>query len=147
MIRFDLICQHDHEFDSWFASSSAYDEQKKAGLVSCPHCGSEKINKQLMAPSIPAKANSTSNQHQPMLSTAQDPMAQELAENIRKLRQQVSENAEDVGKNFAKEARQIHYEEKPARSIYGQATFDDAKSLLEEGVNVMPLPTLPEEKN
>jgi len=99
-----------------------------------------------MVPSIPSKA-SKSDHRQPMLAASQDPAMKEMQENIRKLRQQVSENAENVGKNFAREAREIHYEEKPARNIYGQATLDDAKSLLEEGVNVMPLPSLPEEKN
>ncbi len=150
MIRFNLKCEHEHEFDSWFASSSAFEEQKQTGLVSCPFCGSENIEKQLMAPSIAAKANKADNpknRHQPMLSANNDPVARELAENIRNLRQQVAENAENVGKNFAKEAREIHYEEKPARNIYGQATFEDAKSLLEEGVGVIPLPVLPEEKN
>jgi len=149
VIRFDLICQHAHEFDSWFASNTAYEEQNQAGLVTCPYCGSDEISKQLMSPSIPAKANvaSTSDRQQPMLSANQDPAITEMVENIRKMRQQVSENAEYVGKNFAKEAREIHYEEKPARGIYGEASLDEAKSLLEEGVGVIPLPMLPEEKN
>jgi len=149
VIRFDLICEHNHEFDSWFASSAAYDEQNQTGLVTCPYCGSDEINKQLMAPSILAKTNvaSTSDRHQPMLSANQDPAVTEMVENIRKMRQQVSENAEYVGENFAKEAREIHYEEKPARGIYGKASLDEAKSLLEEGVGVVPLPMLPEENN
>ncbi len=147
MICFGLICEHDHEFDGWFASNSAYEEQKQCGLVTCPHCGSEKTDKQLMAPSIPSKANKTDDHCQPMLSASQDPVMKEMVENIRKMRQQISENADDVGKDFAKKAREIHYEEKPARNIYGQATLDDAKSLLEEGVGVVPLPMLPEEKN
>ncbi len=149
MIRFDLVCQHTHEFDSWFASNTAYEEQNQAGLVTCPYCGSDEISKQLMSPSIPAKTNiaSTSDRQQPMLSANQDPAITEMVENIRKMRQQVSENAEYVGKNFAKEAREIHYEEKPARGIYGEASLDEAKSLLEEGVGVVPLPMLPEEKN
>ncbi len=146
MIRFDLICENDHEFDSWFANNAAFDHQKQAGLVTCPYCDSEKVEKQLMVPSIPKKAN---NNHQPqaMLSANNDPAMKDLVENIRKMRQQVAENADDVGKDFAKEAREIHYEEKPARNIYGQATFDEARSLIEEGVEVMPLPSLPEEKN
>jgi len=150
VIHFSLICEHEHEFDSWFANNNAYDEQKQAGLVTCPFCGSQKIQKQLMAPSISTKTNRTGdpgNQHQAMLSARHDPVISEITENIRKMRQHVSENAEDVGKNFAKEAREIHYEEKPARNIYGQATFDDARLLLEEGVNVMALPALPEDKN
>lgn len=147
MIRFDLICDQEHEFDSWFASSSAFDDQKRAGFVSCPYCGSEKVSKSLMAPSISAKSNKTSRRNHPMLSANDDPAVREMAENIRKMRKHVADNAEYVGKNFAKEAREMHYEEKPARGIYGEATAEDAKSLIEEGVGVMPLPTLPEEKN
>lgn len=147
MIRFGLICDNEHEFDSWFASSSAFDDQKQAGFVSCPYCGSEKISKSLMAPSISTKNNKKSGREQALLSAKNDPVMKELTENIRKMRQHVSENAEYVGKNFAKEAREIHYEEKPARGIYGEASVEEAKSLLEEGVSVMPLPTLPEDKN
>jgi len=153
MIHYNLICDSDHEFDSWFASSKAFDELKQSGLVTCPYCNSGKIEKSLMAPSIPAKANKAPSLpakeqavSQSLLSTNNDPIMKQLAENIRKLRQHVSENAEYVGKDFAKTAREIHYEEQPARGIYGEASLDEAKSLLEEGVEVMPLPALPEEK-
>jgi len=149
MIRFDLICENDHEFDSWFAGSEAFDKQKQTGLVTCPYCNSDKVEKCLMSPSIPAKANKgvSSEASRQLLSTHNDPVATALAENIRKMRQHVSENAEYVGKDFAKKAREIHYEEQPARGIYGEASLEDAKSLLEEGVEVMPLPALPEENN
>ena len=162
MIHFDLICQNGHEFDSWFASNSAFDQQQKTNLVTCPYCNTDKVEKCLMVPSIPAKANKKSSdatnepprqpasgqedQRPSLLSAHNDPDMQELAENIRKMRQHVSENAEYVGKDFAKEAREIHYEEKPARGIYGETSLEEAKSLIEEGVDVMPLPTLPEEK-
>ena len=147
MIRFDLICDNAHEFDSWFANSKAYEHQKQAGLVTCPFCNSTKIDKRLMVPSISAKANRSDNDQPSPLSGNDNPAFKDLAENIRKLRKDVSENADYVGKDFARKAREIHYEEKPARNIYGEATLDDAKSLLEEGVNVLPMPSLPEEKN
>ena len=153
MIRFDLICQDDHTFDSWFASNDAYDKQNQAGLVTCPYCNSDKVEKSLMVPSIPAKGNKIVNQpvaeqpnDQALLSAKNDPVMKQLAENIRQMRKHVSENAEYVGKDFAKTAREIHYEEQPARGIYGEASLDEAKSLLEEGVDVLPLPALPEEK-
>ena len=148
MIHFNLICKNKHQFDSWFASNSAFEDQQKAGLVTCPMCDSDQIEKQLMAPSIPSKSNrKTAETQQTMLSSAGDPKMKELVEGIRKMRQTVAENAEYVGTDFAKEAREIHYEEKPARGIYGQATFEETKSLLEEGIDVTPLPDLPEDKN
>jgi len=148
MIHFNLICKNQHQFDSWFASSSAYDDQQKAGLVTCPICDCGEVEKQLMTPAIASKSNrKTTTPEQTMLSSAGDPKMRELTESIRKMRQSVAENAEYVGKDFAKEAREIHYEEKPARGIYGQATLEEAKSLLEEGVDVTPLPDLPEDKN
>jgi len=149
MIHFDLICEKDHKFDSWFAGNEAFDKQKKAGLVTCPYCNSDKVEKCLMSPSIPAKANKcvSGEASRQLLSTDNDPVAKALTENIRKMRQHVSENAEYVGKDFAEKAREIHYKEQPARGIYGEASLEEAKSLLEEGVEVMPLPALPEESN
>ena len=146
MIRFDLICANDHEFDSWFASNDAFDQQKFSGLVTCPYCNSDKVEKQLMSPGIPIKNNRRSTDQAQLLANS-DPKIKQLADNIRKMRKMISENAENVGDNFAEEARKIHYQEKPARGIYGQASFEDAKSLLEEGIDVMPLPDLPEDNN
>ena len=150
MIRFNLICENDHEFDSWFADSKAFDDQQKAGFVTCPVCDSEKVTKSLMAPSISPRANSKASiQHPPqqMLAGSQDPAIREMIDAVRKMRRHVAENSEYVGKDFAKQAREMHYEEKPARGIYGEASAEEAVSLLEEGVEVMPLPPLPEDKN
>ncbi len=152
MIRFDLICEHAHEFDGWFDSNDAYEDQHKSGYVSCPICGSAEISKQLMAPGIPAKTNTSkveisTEKTQKLLAASKTPEMKELVKIVRKMRKEVKKSADNVGDNFAEEARKIHYNEAPARGIYGQATIDEAKELMEEGVEVMPMPTLPEDGN
>lgn len=148
MIRYDLICEKGHDFDGWFRDSASYDEQASRGLVSCTHCGSAKIEKQLMAPGIPAKANRKEEAPaKQMVAGPVDPRLAMMMQMVREMRKHVAENAEYVGENFAEEARKIHYEETEQRGIYGEATPDDAKALIEEGIAVHPLPRLPEDGN
>ncbi|MFL5260637.1 MAG: DUF1178 family protein [Hyphomicrobiales bacterium] len=146
MIRYDLICGEGHLFDAWFTTSGAFDEQARSGLVSCPTCGSNAVEKQLMMPGIPTKSNRRSEAKQPVFAGA-DPRQAMLLKMMRELRQSVEANAEYVGDKFADEARRIHYEETEKRGIYGEATLEDAKSLVEEGIEVHPLPKLPEDTN
>ena len=146
MIRYDLVCKSGHEFDGWFGSSEAFDKQQKAGLVDCPVCGTSNVSKALMAPGIPAKSNTKSDTPQPVHNVPA-PAQAELVEMIRKVREHVAENSEYVGDKFAEEARKIHYEETEQRGIYGEATLKDAEELKEEGIEVQPLPLLPEERN
>lgn len=147
MIRYDLICDQGHGFDGWFRDSSAYDVQAEGGLVSCTVCGSVKVEKQLMAPGIPAKSNSKPDMPQKMVAGPVDPRMQMMMQMLRDVRKSVEENAEYVGDRFADEARKIHYAESEKRGIYGEATADEAKSLIEEGIEVYPLPRLPEDGN
>ena len=147
MIHYDLICDQGHAFDGWFRNSSAYDEQAGSGLVSCTHCGSVKVEKQLMAPGIPAKSNRKSDPATRMVAAPADPRLAELMNMVREMRRHVEENAEYVGDRFADEARKIHYEESDQRGIYGQTTPDEAKALVEEGIVVHALPRLPEDGN
>jgi hypothetical protein len=147
MIRYDLICGKGHEFDGWFRDSAAYDQQAGRGLVACAVCGSAKVEKQVMAPGIPAKANRRNDAPLKMMAGPADPRAQMLMKMMRELRKSVEGNAEYVGDRFAEEARKIHYEEAEKRGIYGEATSDDAKALIEEGIEVHPLPRLPEDGN
>ena len=147
MIHYDLICDQGHAFDGWFRDSAAYDAQAERGLVSCSVCGSAKVSKQLMAPGIPVKSNRKSDAATPVVSAPVDPRLAELMKVMREMRKHVEENAEYVGDKFAEEARKIHYEEADARGIYGQATPDEAKALIEEGIAVHPLPRLPEDGN
>lgn len=148
MIRYDLVCKDGHTFDGWFAGSAAFDEQAGAGGVKCPYCGSAKVEKQLMTPGIPAKANrQVQNNQQAFSAIPHDPQAKALHQAIRELRRYVQEKAEYVGDRFPEEARRVHYEEAKQRGIYGEATVEEARDLISEGIEVRPLPTLPEDHN
>jgi hypothetical protein len=147
MIHYDLICDKGHAFDGWFRDSAAYDEQAGNGLVTCTHCGSTGVEKQLMAPGIPVRSNRKGGASQTMVAAPADPRLAELMTMMRQMRRHVEENAENVGDRFAEEARKIHYEESELRGIYGQTTPDEAKELVEEGIAVHPLPRLPEDGN
>lgn len=147
MIRYDLMCENGHAFDGWFSDSSAFDKQARRGLVACTVCGTAKIEKQLMAPGIPAKSNRKAEPSQKMLAGPVDPRVRQMMQTMREIRKTVEEKSEYVGERFADEARKIHYAEAEKRGIYGEATADDAKSLIEEGIEVHPLPRLPEDGN
>ena len=136
MIRYDLQCARGHGFDGWFRDSKAFDSPAKKGVIACPACGSTQVEKQLMTPGIPAKSNSKP-----------DPRVAELMAHMREMRRKVEAEADYVGGRFAEEARRMHYDEAEMRSIYGEATFEEAKALLEEGISVAPLPVLPEDGN
>lgn len=144
MIRYDLKCAEGHEFESWFASSAAYDKLAAAGMVTCSLCGSDKVEKALMAPRVPAKGNartssapSDSEPEAPVLSA---PAGAEVEKTLAAMRAEVEKNSDYVGNKFATEARKMHVGDTEARAIYGEATLSDAKSLIEDGVPVAPLP-------
>ncbi len=153
MIRYRLKCDKRHEFDAWFASSAAYDRQRKRSLVQCPRCGSGKVEKALMAPNVAKKGNRKAakpQQPEPQLSpvdTQRVAAHGELVQAMRKLRSEIESKSENVGSRFPEEARKIHYEETPARGIHGEATREEARALREEGIEFFPLPILPEDQN
>jgi hypothetical protein len=147
MIRYDLICDKGHEFDGWFSSSDAYDTQTKRGHVECTRCGSPRVEKQIMAPRVGVRSNKRAEASQRMVSAPVDPRLQAMMQLAREMRQHVEANSENVGTKFAEEARKMHYNETEKRGIHGQASHEDARELLEEGIEVMPLPTLPEDGN
>jgi hypothetical protein len=130
MIRYALRCDKAHRFDSWFGSSADFERLLDAGHVSCAVCGSTAVTKDLMAPSI---AGATP---EPTLSGPPSPAEQALAE----LRRRIEANSENVGRNFAAEARRIHEGDAPERTIIGEARPADARALLEDGIPVAPLP-------
>lgn len=137
MIRYALICDREHEFDGWFASSDGFDAQVAAGEVMCPHCGSANVSRALMAPNIAkGKANAADAPPQAVL-------AEKMSMMMLALKKHVEENCDYVGDAFAEEARRIHYGETEHRDIYGEATLDEARELIEEGVEVAPLPVTP----
>ncbi len=135
MISFTLKCEHDHTFDSWFQSAEAFDKLLAAGMVTCSVCGALGVEKAVMAPRVRPARNAASPSERP-LSAPASPAEQALAE----MRKAIEANSEDVGENFAKEARKIHDGDAPERSIIGQAKLEDAKALIEDGIPVAPLP-------
>jgi hypothetical protein len=141
LIRFSLICDHDHEFEAWFRSNDDFDRQKKRGFIDCPTCGSNKVQKALMAPAV-----STGRKREKIALAMNDAQKKAMAE-MKALSEKIRENADYVGDKFAEEARKIHFGETEARGIYGEATLEEAKSLAEDGVGFMPIPVFPEDHN
>jgi len=139
VIRFSLHCEKDHEFEGWFSSSADYDGQCDRGLVECPVCGSRQISKALMAPAVSVSRETASR---PL---AMDPEKRDMMRKLRGMVQAVRQNSEDVGDRFADEARKIHHGETDARAIIGKASSEDAKSLIEEGIEIAPLPEFPDD--
>jgi hypothetical protein len=148
MIRYTLKCSQNHQFDSWFQSASAFEKLRAANLVECSVCGDCDVTKAVMAPrvrpsrSAAAPVAETETPAQP-LSAPASPAEQAMAE----LKSKIEQNADYVGDNFATEARAIHDGDAPERSIYGEAKLEDAKSLIEDGIAVAPLPFRPGRKN
>lgn len=149
MIRYALTCGEGHDFEGWFRDSSDFEKQVKRGVVACPSCGSTKVAKQIMAPSVssPKKKQGKAPEPEALRVAAADPRRAEMVEALRELRKSVTANADYVGKQFSEEARKIHYREAEPRGIYGEASPEEAKELAEEGIEFHPLPVLPEDRN
>ncbi len=156
MIRYTLVCGRGHEFESWFASSSAYDKQAKRGLVACPACGATKVEKAIMAPrltrtdkpiDVPETPAPAAPAEAPAPVAMISPQERELRTKLKELRDHLTKNAENVGRTFPEQARKMHYGEIEHRSIYGEASPQEAKDLHDEGVEFHPLPVLPDERN
>ncbi len=160
MIYYNLRCARGHTFESWFQSSSAYELQEKRKLVNCPVCGSAKVERAIMAPQIVSKKGRDTTNPAPATAPAATPdvaapastpllMAQEreLRAKLRELRDHIVKNADNVGERFPTEARKMHYGDIEHRPIYGEASPDEARALIDEGVEVSPLPVLPDDRN
>lgn len=141
MIHYTLTCERQHQFDGWFKAASAYDQQRQDGTLVCPVCQSGQVDKALMAPAVARSGSGKVDVAMPAAEQA------EIRAMLRALRDKVVSTAENVGPNFASEARKIHYAEAPARGIYGQASADDVSDLLDEGIEFMPLPEFPDDHN
>lgn len=141
MIRFSLVCEHEHEFEAWFRSNDDFETQNKRGFVDCPHCGSSKVQKALMAPAV------STGRKQEKIALAMGEAQKEAMAQLKALSQKMRENADYVGDKFAEEARKIHFGETDARGIYGEATPEEAKGLAEDGVAFMPIPVFPDDRN
>lgn len=135
MIHYTLACDHGHSFDGWFRDSATFEAQAAQGHVSCPFCGSKSVTRGVMAPHV-ARAGD-----------ANDDAARILREKLRELHDRVIEGTEDVGDRFPSEARRIEDGEAERRAIRGRASFEEAKALLEEGIEIAPIPGLPGDGN
>jgi hypothetical protein len=162
MIKYQLICDQNHEFEGWFQGSAAYDEQAANGLLRCPLCDSDQVKRALMTPNLaspkrrkstapPASAPLRPSMASHAAAPGRAPVMQAeqvqafgaaLAE-LRQLRQKIIKDCRDVGDNFAEEARKIHYGEAEAEGIYGQATKEERESLKDEGIEIFDMPWVP----
>jgi hypothetical protein len=158
MIRYTLRCDRGHAFESWFQSSSAYESQEKRKLVNCPACGSAKVERAIMAPQIVSKKGREAAAPAPAPAPTGDVAAagstpllmaqeRELRAKLKELRDHIVKNADNVGERFPNEARKMHYGDIEHRPIYGEASPDEARALIDEGVEVSPLPVLPDDRN
>lgn len=175
MIVFDLTCAQGHVFEGWFRDSAAFEEQKTAGDIICPVCADCTIAKAPMAPRLALSTHGEEETHLPATRSASSSavqavtvdrrrreevfhaptsqnargkaakLAAEAARALRALREEVEKSCDYVGEKFAEEARKMHYGEAEKRSIYGETTFDEAKELRDEGIEIQPLPRLPRE--
>jgi hypothetical protein len=140
MIKYGLICKNEHEFEAWFRDSAAFDDQADKGKVLCPECGSRKVSKGLMAPNV---STARKKEKSKMLAGGQAKFAKMLSE----FRVHVEKTHDYVGEKFPEEARKIHYGESEDREIYGEASLEEAKDLVDEGIPVAPLPGSPKKQN
>lgn len=177
MIRYALTCDFTHEFEGWFRNSDDFSAQTDRKLISCPVCGSTDIRKKLMAPAVstsrakqrlvesdpaarmpvpsgaesgvpaPVAAGTDAQVIQQAALMPQDVRQKEVIEALKTLRKRMVEASDYVGKDFPEEARRMHYGETEERNIYGESSLEDAKALLDEGIDILPLPVLPDEKN
>ena len=141
MIHYSLVCDKSHKFDGWFANAAAYDAQKGRGLVTCPICLTTAVDKALMSPAISRSAS------EKVSLSIGHPQHAQLRDAMLALRNKVTSEADYVGDKFAEEARKIHFKEVDQRGIYGEATREEVAALVEDGVDFMPLPAVPEEHN
>ena len=161
MILFDIKCSEGHIFEAWFQNNDAYEKQAENNLIECPICGCTQVSKSLMAPNIAPKAASDKvglddvaigSDHQKVMVSAHSPEDNHVSpedvkraldhmhETMSKFRKQVEKSCEYVGSNFAEEARKIHYGDSDKRGIYGETTIRETEELIEEGIDILPVP-------
>ena len=134
MIKYNLKCQHSHEFESWFSSSSEFDKLKKKKLLECIYCNSKNISKSIMAPSISVvKGKSFELKNV-------DKYFKQVKDQLIKIREFIEKNFEYVGKDFSKRVREIYYDKKSKKTIYGTTTPEERKDLSEEGIDLLSVP-------
>jgi hypothetical protein len=144
MIKYALGCAEGHRFDSWFPDSDAFEKQRKRGLVACPDCGDIRVEKAVMAPAVVGGERGAA---ETPAEVPTDDRRRHARDMIVRLRREIEANTDDVGARFPEVARAIHQGDEPERAIRGRASLKEAKALIEDGVGVMPMPTLADELN
>ena len=138
MIKYNLACECGKDFESWFSSSTEYDVLKKRKLVNCIYCNSTSVKKSIMSPNLPIKSEKKSKKVQ---------LEQNIKKQLLNFRRYIEKNCKDVGDNFPQEARNIHYDKKTSKGIYGKATPEETSELLEEGIEVATIPWINNKEN
>ena len=138
MIKYNLVCECGKDFESWFSSSTEYDVLKKRKLVNCIYCNSTSVKKSIMSPNLPVKLQKKSKKVQ---------LEQNIKKQLLNFRRYIEKNCKNVGDNFPQEARNIHYDKKTSKGIYGKATQEEANELLEEGIEVGTIPWINKYEN
>ena len=143
MITYSLFCSRSHEFEGWFKNSADYDAQASSGALACPLCGDVEVKKAIMAPAVKSSVTKAKGKSE----AAVPPSPQQVRRFMAGYRKFVEDNADYVGKQFPEEARKIHYGEAEERHIYGESTLKEARELIEEGIEVAPVPPSPDDLN
>jgi hypothetical protein len=138
MIKYALGCADGHAFESWFPDSDAYEKQRKRGFIVCPECGSTRVDKAIMAPAVVGGEAAQ---------VKADDRRRKAREFLVRMRREIEANTDDVGGKFPEVARAMHLGDEPERAIRGRASVEEAKSLLDDGIGVMPMPMLEDELN
>jgi hypothetical protein len=147
VIAYNLICGDGHEFEGWFKDSAAFDSQAKKGVLACPICGDAEVKKAIMAPAVKTSVTKAKGRQEVIAPDASKPDRQKLRQFMAGYRKFIEENAEYVGPKFPEEARKIHYGETEERHIYGESTAGEARELIEEGIEIAPVPPDPGDLN
>jgi len=138
MIKYNLSCKCGKTFESWFANSLEFESLSKKKFIKCIYCDSSSIKKTVMAPNLSSKSNKTSNENN---------LDKSIKKQLLNFRKYIEKNCKDVGENFTKEARSIHYDNKKSKGIYGKATEEETSELLEEGIEVSTIPWIDKKEN
>ena len=138
MIKYNLVCKCGKTFESWFAGSKEFDSLSRKKLINCIYCGSISIKKSVMSPNLSAKSNKLSKKNK---------KEKNLKKQLLNFRNYIEKNCRDVGENFTREARKIHYDKKTSKGIYGKATPEETSELLDEGIEVATIPWADKSEN
>ncbi len=139
-MKFQLQCDNQHDFEAWFRSNDDFEKQQNQSMLECPMCGSHNVSKMLMAPSV-----STGRSKDKIAVASGQAAQQQMMAKMMEFAREVKSKAENVGEKFPEEARKIHYGESESRAIYGNASTEEVSELVEEGVEIVPLPDVPDE--